>query len=339
MNDLSPELEKKLRIYFSEFLIKIEDNKWSTPPFKCSWALISWKSKKDLSIAGQEKNYKTNFTIIDWNQLWEEAFEASPWMKREVKPKKWNDFALRFNDGVHKGWNDRNSYINQVLRKIEKKIEASFTVLDVGCGPGTFAIPLGRKVKKVTAVDISSSMLNLAKKNAISKNIHNINYICKDWEKLTLGKDIDKHDVIIASRCLGGLNLKEKLLSLNQMANKAVYLTWIIKVSGLEKKAYQIINRRFSQEPDYIYLYNLLYQSGIYAQVDFIECDGQENYTNMEKALEYYKWILGELSLEEEDKIKNYLLSTFKKTKEGNLISPNNFKSTWGWALLYWWKA
>ena len=349
MNELNPALEEKLRIYFSKSLIKIGDDKWSAPPFECSWALISWKAQKDLQVEEQIEKHRTNFGFIDWNQLWEKAFKASPWMKREVKPEKWNNFALRFNEGVHKDWDNRNSFINQILRKIEQKIEPDFTVLDIGCGPGTFAIPLGQKVKKVTAVDISSSMLKLAQKNATSKNIYNIDYICKDWEKLTLGKDIDKHDVIIASRCLGGLNLKDKLLSLNQMANKAVYLTWIIKVSELQKKAYQIVNRKYSQEPDYIYLYNLLYQLGIYAQVDFIECDGyrkdnqdeegRESFVNLERAMEHYKWILGELSLEEENKIKNYLTNTYEKTKEGKLISPNYLKSIWSWALLYWWKV
>lgn len=339
MNESSPELEEKLRIYFSKSLVKTEDNKWFAPPFECSWALISWKVQKDLHTEGQIENHRINFGFIDWDQLWKKALEASPWMQREVKPEKWNNFALRFNEGVHKDWNDRDSYVNQIFRKIEQKIEPDFTVLDVGCGPGTFAVPLAQKVKRVTAVDISSSMLDLAQKNAIQKNIDNIDYIRKDWEKLAIGKDIDKHDMVIASRCLGGLNLKEKLLNLHQMANKVVYLTWITKVSELQKKIYQVINRKYSQEPDYIYLYNLLYQLGIRAQVDFIECEGQESFLNLESAIEHYRWILGKLSLEEENKVKNYLISTYKKTEEGNLISPEHFKPTWGWALLYWWKA
>jgi len=339
MNELSPALEEKLRIYFSKSLIKVEDNKWVTPPFKCSWALISWKVQKDLGKEGQIENHRINFDFIDWNQLWKKAVEKSLWMKREVKPEKWNNFALRFNEGIHKDWNNRDSYVSQVFRKIEQKIEPDFTVVDIGCGPGTFAVPLAQKVKKVAAVDISSSMLNLAQKNAIQKNIYNIDYIHKDWEKLIVGKDIDRHDVVIASRCLGGLNLKEKLLNLNQMANKAVYLTWITKVSELQKKAYQVINRKYSQEPDYIYLYNLLYQLDICAQVDFIECEGQESFLNLEKAIEHYRWILGKLSLEEENKVKDYLTNTYKKTEEGKLISPDYLKATWGWALLYWWKV
>jgi len=93
----------------------------------------------------------------------------------------------------------------------------------------------------------------------------------------------------------------------------------------------------------------LLYQLGIYAQVDFIECDGYRkdnqdeegrgSFVNLERAMEHYKWILGELSLEEENKIKNYLTNTYEKTKEGKLISPNYLKSIWSWALLYWWKV
>jgi len=270
---------------------------------------------------------------IEWNELWEEALKRTQWLHREVEPKRWNDFAKRFNKGIHKDWINKNSYVNQLLQRID--VDSSSTVLDIGCGPGTLTIPLAKRAKSVTALDISSEMLNFVKRNAIEESLSNIVYINKSWEDFIIGEEINRHDIVIVSRSLGGLDLREKLLKMNHIAKRAIYLTWIIKVSDFEKEAYKAINREYHQEPGYIYFYNMLYQMRIFANVDFIKIKSQERFLDLNDAMEYYQWIMRDLTKEEERKLKKYLIENLIETKEGTLEAPDE-KLKWAWALIWW---
>lgn len=266
--------------------------------------------------------------------MWKKALKKSQWIHREVEPKRWNNFARRFNRGMHRDWVNKNSYVNQFLRRI--KVDSSSTVLDIGCGPGTLTIPLAKKVKSVTALDVSSEMLNFVRRNAAGEGLFNIVYVNKSWEDFILDQDGNKHDVVIASRSLGGLDLKEKLLKMGSIAKRAVYLTWMTKVSDFEKEAYEAINRDFRQEPGYIYLYNMLYEQGIFANVDFIETESQEHFSDFDDAMEYYQWIMKDITKEEKEKLREYLSKTLVEVKGEGPIDPSYQKSKWMWALIWW---
>ncbi len=53
--------------------------------------------------------------------------------------------------------------LDHVYREIEWRLRAGDRVLDVGCGTGTLAILLARRGVDVTGIDISSSMLRVAR--------------------------------------------------------------------------------------------------------------------------------------------------------------------------------
>ena len=50
------------------------------------------------------------------------------------------------------------------------------TALDFGCGAGRLTIPLARRFKKVYAVDISTGMLEEARRNCEARGINNVDY-------------------------------------------------------------------------------------------------------------------------------------------------------------------
>lgn len=269
--------------------------------------------------------------------MWKEALKKSQRIHREPEPKRWDNFAGRFNRGIQRDWVNKNSYVNQFLRKIE--VDSSSTVLDIGCGPGTLAIPLAKRVKSVTALDVSIEMLNFVRRNAAEEGLSNIVYMNKSWEDFILDQDGNKHDVVIASRSLGGLDLKEMLLKMESIAERAVYLTWMMKVSDFEKEAYDAIDREYHQEPGYIYLYNMLYNLGIFANVDFIETKRQEHFSDLNDAMEYYQWIMKDLTREEKEKLREHLSKRFVEVKGGKLMDPSNQQSRWVWTLIWWRKG
>lgn len=77
---------------------------------------------------------------------------------------------------------------------------ADETVLDVAAGPGTFAIPLARMTKEVTATDFSTSMLEQLQKQAESENIANIRQLSGRWLDLELP---DTYDTVLCLNSLG----------------------------------------------------------------------------------------------------------------------------------------
>ena len=65
---------------------------------------------------------------------------------------------------------NRSKDIVFILKKL-KLINKSSEVLDIGCGVGRAEYSLSKEVKQCTGVDISPSMVRLAKKNVKAKNV------------------------------------------------------------------------------------------------------------------------------------------------------------------------
>ncbi|MDD2998986.1 MAG: class I SAM-dependent methyltransferase [Candidatus Riflebacteria bacterium] len=117
---------------------------------------------------------------------------------REFYSHRW---ALNYGDTAEKEtpefWNDRSADFAAKAHSPEARAETleflkqfawsnDETVLDVAAGPGTFAIPLARVVKKVTATDFSKGMIEELKKRAIAENVNNISVIEGRWLDLKL---------------------------------------------------------------------------------------------------------------------------------------------------------
>jgi len=84
-----------------------------------------------------------------------------------------------------------DEYVNRQLRwrEIIRNLEGVKTILDVGGATGAFSIPLAKVGFKVTHVDISDKMLEVAKKKAEQLGINNITFIKGDASNLKMFKD------------------------------------------------------------------------------------------------------------------------------------------------------
>ena len=79
--------------------------------------------------------------------------------------------------------------------------EKGETVLDVACGPGTFAIPLAKRGCKVTATDFSAEMLRWLKLQADKENCQSIDCIHGRWLEMNLQ---GQYDTVM---CMSGLGV------------------------------------------------------------------------------------------------------------------------------------
>jgi SAM-dependent methyltransferase len=67
-------------------------------------------------------------------------------------------------------------------RRLRKATNRRSTVLDVGCGPGRFALTLAPHVAAVTAVDPSGGMLDVLRRQARSLGLANVSCVHRRWE-------------------------------------------------------------------------------------------------------------------------------------------------------------
>ncbi|HPS91419.1 MAG TPA: class I SAM-dependent methyltransferase [Methanothrix sp.] len=97
-------------------------------------------------------------------------------------------------------------------------------VLDIGCGPGTFAIPLARMGAKVTALDISEQMLKHLQERTAEENISSIRTLQSSWDEI----DIDAQgfrggfDLVMASMT-PGINSPESFEKMMQASRRVCY--------------------------------------------------------------------------------------------------------------------
>jgi len=259
---------------------------------------------------------------INWDALW----KAAQRNYRNIRPNQWDSMAPAL-----KRWMSNDEYFRQFMANV--RLCPEWTVLDVGCGPGDITIWAAKRSKHVTALDFSSEMLRLLKETATKECLTNIDCIQCSWEDDRLDSELDKHDVVIASRSLATMaNLKEGLARIDDKTKHYAYVTMGAGFSSpLKKMVYKVMGKEISDPPGYIYAYNLLYQMGIRANVKFIE--GRSRYIDLNDALEQCRWIAEDLRPSEEKEITRLLNDCLIKRQDGILEFPYNDIC---WALMWW---
>ncbi len=262
---------------------------------------------------------------IDWNRMWQENRRHKSWKRK--KSMDWNKRAAGFAER-----NLDSPYIDRFLGIM--KPEPEWTVLDIGSGPGTLAIPLARIVKTVTAVDFSADMLDQLRQRAAQENLTNIRTVQASWEDDWLQYGISPHQVAIASRSLSVDDLAAALSKLNDHATGAVFIGDRVGAGPFDPDIFAAVGRKFEAGPDYIYTVNLLYQMGIHAHVDFITLEAAKNYPSPQKALESCAWMLDDMTPEEEAKLSAWLGERLVQTGKSSWQLHRRHFATW--AVIWW---
>jgi SAM-dependent methyltransferase len=120
--------------------------------------------------------------------------------EKKETPKFWDERAADFAAKAHSGAARRES--EEFLQRFAWK--ADETVLDVAAGPGTFAVPLAKKVALVTATDFSAAMLEQLRLQATKENAGNINIVAGRWLELD---SLQPHDTVLCLNSLGVISV------------------------------------------------------------------------------------------------------------------------------------
>ncbi len=262
---------------------------------------------------------------IDWPALRANAMQKKGW--RSKGPEQWDRKASSFAKR-----NKDSRYTSLFLEQLPLK--KSHTVLDIGSGPGTLAIPISRHVKSVTALDFSAQMLSTLNTLAAEENISNIKTIQCSWEDDWKSLFLEPHDIAIASRSMGVENLPAALEKINDYGRKYIFISDRIGATPFDEHAFKALGRDFRPGPDYIYTLNILYTLGIHANVTVLTLERTTTYENMEAALDSYRWMFNTLNAGELELLKKYITDNIVD-KKGHTITIER-RHPPRWALIWW---
>lgn len=259
---------------------------------------------------------------VKWTEFWAERLENK-------KGKDWDKAAAKFYKRTRK-----DDYQNALFDSLI--LDENDTVLDVGCGEGSITIPIAKRVKKVIGLDSSEKMLEYLEKRSEDNNITNIETRLMPIEEI-IYEEIGDVDVVVCSRSLNGIIPIDKVLrELDRIANKYVFIT----VFGpdnkrIEKDFDAEIGRKTEDFPDYNYLFNILFNLGIYANIERFDLKNYREYESIDDAMDNGKFRLDLYSDEEKELLKDYLKRILTKDeKTGKLFNVKD-KADW---IMVWWK-
>lgn len=261
---------------------------------------------------------------MDWNRIWQESRRKRKEDRNDQEF--WNKRAPSFANHARK-----SSYVTDFINYLSPK--ADWSVLDVGCGAGTLAIPLADSVRQVTAVDFSETMLSILTERCRKKGLTNVTTRQLRWEDDWDVAGIESHDVAIASRSLVVEDLAGAIAKLTGRARRRVIISSLVGDGPFDRRIFTAIGRDLDRGPDYICVYNLLHQMGIYADVNFVSNEGEDRkiYEDLDDAVTGYSWMLGELTAEEKWRLRRYLESHLVGTGDGYALDYQHFVR---WAIL-----
>lgn len=194
--------------------------------------------------------------------------------------------------------------------------QATDTVLDVGCGPGTIGLALAPAVKQVYGLDYSQGMLDAMMQNADDMQLHNIEPILNSWEGDWA--KVPVCDIAVVSRAGFVADMEAALDKLNRQVRKRVYMTQLVGGSFVRREIMELLGRAGHCLPDHMYIMSILYQQGIHANLSYIESTNRlSGCDSASELLERIRWSLGELDAQEEQKITQWYQTDPERARQG----------------------
>jgi SAM-dependent methyltransferase len=224
-------------------------------------------------------------------------------------------------------------YAEQVLDLLAP--EPSWTVLDVGCGAGTLALPLARRTASVTGLDFSPVMIDLLRARCAEERVGNVTSILGSWEEDWEGLGVGPHDLVVASRSLAIEDLRGALVKVDRHARRAACVVAPVGDGPRDRRVFEAVGRPFTARPDYVVAVGLLHAMGIHADVTLIGQEEWRLHASEDEALRSMAWMLSEAMPEELDRLRAYLkLSLVPREGGWRLLAPRPVR----WAVITWTK-
>ncbi len=252
--------------------------------------------------------------MADWSQAWKDAFLQSRLTSDNYYD---NEERARSYDESESIWIDGKKRTEQLSP------DPSWSVLDIGSGPGTLTVPLAHRVRAVTAVEPSLAMIRCMKRHLAEEKISNVRIINSRWEDIST-EEMEAHDLVIASYSLNMEDIRQALLKMNRLAKKRVILYWFAGTANWELIRMdlfsQVHNRQIAPFPKCNIIYNFLYDLGLYPDVEVLHGTSfPKEYAGYDKALVYLKSTLNIFDEAHDEMLHKYIEDHWRRS-DGRLF-------------------
>ncbi|MCL4534350.1 MAG: class I SAM-dependent methyltransferase [Bacteroidetes bacterium] len=137
------------------------------------------------------------FVEPDWTALWADLAVAF-WRRvagdNPGGADDWSERARHFDAAVKRRQGEPDPLRDHVLARLTQES----TFLDIGAGTGSWTLPVARVARQVTAVEPSSSMLEVLKENVAAESLANVRFVQGRWEQV----EIAPHDFALCSHAM-----------------------------------------------------------------------------------------------------------------------------------------
>jgi ubiquinone/menaquinone biosynthesis C-methylase UbiE len=273
------------------------------------------------------------FINPDWNEIWKARQSLHESSKHFDDPShNWNrrENAERYDS------TSRSEYDDRVMTTIGGlDITKNSRVLDIGAGPGTLAIPLAPRVKEITAIEPGEGMVAILNERMKKKGITNVTTIQKRWEDIDPPSDLDgQYDVVIASLSLTMEDIRLALQKMDAVSREYVYLFWFVDMPFWEKMYADLWEPLHGSEyhpgPKADCLFVVLYQIGIYANVEMLPLKKEYRFTTLDEMTAFFRRRFNVITEEQERVMADYLKPLIRTIEHEIVISGySTFAKIW----------
>jgi SAM-dependent methyltransferase len=269
----------------------------------------------------------------DWREVWRGKKVAQRDLKGFGQAENfWEDqeFVRKFSRSQQEG----SSNIPERIAAMD--IRPGDRVLDIGAGPGTFAVPLAAWGCEVTAIEPSARMRQALQEYADRAGVDAIQVIPCRWEDVTAQMLAPPYDVVLASHSLLMDDIVDAVRKMDSFSCRHVYLTWFLTHplwTGVVADLWPHVHGcEYIRGPTADILWNALVQSGIFANITVRKVSSHHTYADMNEALDEFTFRLKVKGEAHRELIRDYIERNLTRTGHG-LEIPGDF-----WDAMIWWK-
>jgi len=264
--------------------------------------------------------------LVNWEKEWEEKTIQTSKVSDTIY---WNKRAKDYTNYIKTSDYNHGRKIRAIFENANI-LKPEFEVLDIAAGPGSVSIPFAEVVKKVTAIEPAKEMAENLLGNAEEKGIKNIEIINKKWEEVNDAEWEKKFDLVICSQASWQFpDIGEQLMRMNRVSRGYCSVVNGIKDDDEFAKIYKKLEINPESLDRFIYLFNILYQRNMLANVRMFEVVMRRS---VDSALSMWELLLSkyrEPADKDKEKIKKHVFSNSK----GGLYQRKSKMA------VMWWKA
>jgi len=265
----------------------------------------------------------------DWNAEWMRLsdqrrtfHDASYWDRRAAE---------------YSGGRENSPYVAGFIDAM--RILPGESVLDVGCGSGTLALPLARAGHAVIAVDFSEGMLEALRRDASEEGLRRVTTVHAGWDDDWDAAGVPAADVAIASRSLDVRDLRAALTKLDSFARHRVCVT--LPFDGRlypDLLAHEAVGRPYKKRGDSGIAVNVLREMGIAPDVRALEHPSVNQYESPDGALASLRRLIAPADEREDLALRRYVAEHLAETTgdDGRLVWTLTPAIVVRWAFLAW---